>query len=116
METTSAEEVSATENGRMVGGELSPAGESAASSKRKGNPAKAKPAGAKARKTAREQRQSARTAAKGEKLVCRYCGSDDLSPSFKKRRDARCRACFKKRYSTPRGKKTKRARVAKAAD
>src|SRR5581483_109328 len=36
-----------------------------------------------------------------EKLVCRYCGSDDLAPSFKKRRDARCRACFKKRYSSP---------------
>ena len=34
----------------------------------------------------------------GGNLVCRYCGSDDLAPSFKKRRDARCRACFKKRY------------------
>ena len=33
----------------------------------------------------------------GGNLVCRYCGSDDLAPSFKKRRDARCRACFKKR-------------------
>src|SRR5580704_2378499 len=36
-----------------------------------------------------------------EKLVCRYCGSDDIAPSFKKRRDARCRAYFKKRYSSP---------------
>jgi|HubBroStandDraft_1064217.scaffolds.fasta_scaffold361019_1 hypothetical protein len=34
------------------------------------------------------------------KLVCRYCGSDDLAPSFKKRRDARCRGCFKKRYGS----------------
>jgi hypothetical protein len=57
-----------------------------------------------------------------EKLVCRYCGSDDLAPSFKKRRDARCRACFKKRYSssvarkdTKNTKKTKRTRAAKAA-
>jgi hypothetical protein len=33
-----------------------------------------------------------------EKLVCRYCGSDDLAPSFIKRRDTRCRACFKQRY------------------
>jgi hypothetical protein len=33
-----------------------------------------------------------------EKLVCRYCSSDDLAPSFIKRRDARCRACFKQRY------------------
>jgi hypothetical protein len=35
-----------------------------------------------------------------EKLVCRYCRSDDLSPSFIKRRDARCRACFKERYGS----------------
>jgi hypothetical protein len=34
----------------------------------------------------------------GNKLVCRYCGSDDLAPSFVKRRDSRCRACFKQRY------------------
>ncbi len=33
-----------------------------------------------------------------EKLVCRYCGSDDLAPSFIKRRDQRCRKCFSKRY------------------
>ena len=35
---------------------------------------------------------------KAEKLVCRYCGSDDLAPSFIKRRDRRCRKCFGKRY------------------
>jgi hypothetical protein len=35
---------------------------------------------------------------KTEKLVCRYCGSDDLAPSFIKRRDRRCRKCFSKRY------------------
>jgi hypothetical protein len=34
------------------------------------------------------------------KLVCRYCGSDDLSPSFIKRRDRRCRKCFSKRYGS----------------
>jgi hypothetical protein len=44
--------------------------------------------------------RSARGKSASEKLVCRYCGSDDLAPSFKKRRDARCRACFKKRYSS----------------
>ena len=33
-----------------------------------------------------------------EKLVCRYCGSNDLAPSFIKRRDRRCRKCFSKRY------------------
>ncbi len=43
---------------------------------------------------------------KPEKLVCRYCGSDDLAPSFIKRRDRRCRKCFSKRYgSAARGKK-----------
>jgi len=48
---------------------------------------------------------------KVEKLVCRYCGSDDLAPSFIKRRDRRCRKCFSKRYSSsappkkPRSKK-----------
>ena len=35
---------------------------------------------------------------KAEKLVCRYCGSDDLAPSFIKRRDRRCRKCFSNRY------------------
>jgi hypothetical protein len=43
-----------------------------------------------------------------EKLVCRYCGSDDLSPSFIQRRDRRCRKCFSKRYgSGARRNKTK---------
>jgi len=45
---------------------------------------------------------------KSEKLVCRYCGSEDLAPSFVKRRDRRCRKCFSKRYgSAARNKKTK---------
>ena len=45
---------------------------------------------------------------KAEKLVCRYCGSDDLAPSFIKRRDRRCRKCFGKRYgSASRTKTTK---------
>ena len=37
---------------------------------------------------------------KAKKLVCRYCGSDDLAPSFIKRRDRRCRKCFRKRYGS----------------
>ena len=37
---------------------------------------------------------------KSNKLVCRYCGSDDLAPSFIKRRDRRCRKCFSKRYAS----------------
>jgi len=65
----------------------------------------------------RQPSGSSRGASNSKKLVCRYCGSDDLSPSFKKRRDARCRACFKKRYgSAARGKKasgTRKTRVTK---
>jgi len=69
----------------------------------------AKPAAAPPQKTAKAAGRSSRTASKPEKLVCRYCGSDDLAPSFKQRRDARCRACFKQRY----GNKTKPALKAK---
>jgi hypothetical protein len=41
-----------------------------------------------------------RSSAGSSKLVCRYCGSAELAPSFIKRRDARCRACFKARYGS----------------
>src|ERR1700741_958140 len=41
--------------------------------------------------------------AKSDQLVCRYCGSDDLAPSFIKRRDRRCRKCFSKRYGSAAG-------------
>ena len=62
--------------------------------------------GKKAR-TERPQVKATRKA-KSEKLVCRYCGSDDLAPSFIKRRDRRCRKCFSKRYgSAAQTKKTK---------
>jgi hypothetical protein len=71
---------------------------------------------AKATRTPRRPPRSSNAASVTGKLVCRYCGSDDLAPSFKKRRDARCRACFKKRYSSAaRSKKTARTRKAKAA-
>jgi hypothetical protein len=54
---------------------------------------------------------------KPEKLVCRYCGNDDLAPSFKQRRDARCRACFKQRYgSAEKDKKTKPVLKAKTTE
>jgi len=44
---------------------------------------------------------------KAEKLVCRYCGSDDLAPSFIKRRDRRCRKCYSKRYGSAAREKQK---------
>ena len=56
------------------------------------------------KKAARKKAESARPPrkekgkSKSNKLICRYCGSDDLAPSFIKRRDRRCRKCFSKRY------------------
>lgn len=68
------------------------------------------PNGKKSARREPNSRRSSRkkTERKTEKLVCRYCGSDDLAPSFIKRRDRRCRKCFSKRYgSAARGKKVK---------
>ena len=65
-----------------------------------------------ASKARRAPANKSRAANDAKKLVCRYCGSDDLAPSFRKRRDARCRACFKKRYgSSAQGKKASRTRM-----
>lgn len=50
--------------------------------------------------SARPLRKEISSESKSDKLVCRYCGSDDLAPSFIKRRDRRCRKCFSKRYGS----------------
>jgi hypothetical protein len=50
---------------------------------------RAKPKAFHAAKRTKVQRRPPRrssVASNAEKLVCRYCGSDDLAPSFKKRR------------------------------
>ncbi len=66
----------------------------------KAAPRKAKPT--------RPLRKQMGSKSKPDKLVCRYCGSDDLAPSFIKRRDRRCRKCFSKRYgSAARARKAK---------
>ena len=87
-------------------------------------PAKKKAVGAapkaaratKTKKAPQRPLRSSRVASTTEKLICRYCGSDDIAPSFRKRRDARCRACFKERYgSAVRDKKTARTQKTKAA-
>jgi hypothetical protein len=52
------------------------------------------------KKAARSVRKEKDGKSKSDKLVCRYCGSDDLVPSFIKRRDRRCRKCFSKRYGS----------------
>ena len=72
------------------------------------NPAAAKQRDISAVRAKRRPKVQKHEKVKREKLVCRYCGSDDLSPSFIKRRDGRCRKCFSKRYgSGARGNKTK---------
>jgi hypothetical protein len=93
------------------------ANEASASARKKTAPAKPKGAPAsKTRKAVRRSPQSSRAKPDGEKLICRYCGSDDLAPSFRTRRDARCRACFKQRYgSAARNQKAVRTRKVKAA-
>ena len=93
------------------------ASEATASARKK--TAAAKPKGApapKTRKAAGRPLRSSRAKPEGDKLNCRYCGSDDLAPSFRRRRDARCRACFKKRYgSAARNQKAVRTRKMKTA-
>src|ERR1035441_6287212 len=54
--------------------------------RKKDGPRKAKPA--------RPLRKEMGSKSKSDKLVCRYCGSVDLAPSFIKRRDRRCRKSF----------------------
>ncbi len=69
-----------------------PIGHSSTSARKKADRKKAE--------AARPLRKETGAKSKSEKLVCRYCGSDDLAPSFIKRRDRRCRKCFSKRYGS----------------
>ena len=97
-------------------GPLTQSGKSAAPVKKQSARINSKLARAtKTTKTPQRSARSSRAATSSESLVCRYCGSDDLAPSFRKRRDARCRACFKKRYSSaPRDQKATRTQKTKA--
>ena len=80
------------EHAKLEKGEHKPIGGSSTSAPRKGVRKKAE--------FARPPRKKAGSKSKSEKLVCRYCGSDDLAPSFIKRRDRRCRKCFSQRYGS----------------
>jgi hypothetical protein len=62
-------------------------------------------------KPQRPLRKKMSSKSKSDKLVCRYCGSDDLAPSFIKRRDRRCRKCFSKRYGS--AARTRKAKLKK---
>jgi hypothetical protein len=115
-----AEEISTDKSPATSAEEQGSIEEPAASTRKKGRSDKFKRAGranSKPRKLAGTKGKSGRPTRKDDKIVCRYCGSDDLAPSFIKRRDARCRACFKKRYGLGKqSKKSRRARAAKAVD
>jgi len=74
------------------GGHKLPIGHSPSSARKKADRKEAEPA--------RPLRKETGSKSKSEKLVCRYCGIDDLAPSFIKRRDRRCRKCFSKRYGS----------------
>jgi|SRR5208337_4416473 len=76
--------------------------------RKKAAPKKAAP---KKAKPARPLRKEMGSKSKSDKLVCRYCGSDDLALSFIKRRDRRCRKCFSKRYGS--AVRTRKAKVKK---
>ena len=72
-------------------------------------PVAAEPVAALASKARRARPRKSRSATKVERLVCRYCGSDDLAPSFKRRRDARCRASSRSATVRPRPAERPRA-------
>src|SRR5216683_7825228 len=78
----------------------SPAGHDQKDAARPGSKALRKKAEPRKAKPARPLRKKTGIESKSNKLVCRYCGSDDLAPSFIKRRDRRCRKCFSKRYGS----------------
>jgi hypothetical protein len=78
-------------------------GHSPSSARKRADRKKAEPA--------RPLRKEKGSKSKSDKLVCRYCGSDDLAPSFIKRRDRRCRECFSKRYGS--AARTRKAKLKK---
>jgi len=53
--------------------------------------------------------RSSRARSRAEKVVCRYCGSDDLAPSFKKRRDSRAAPASRSAMARPRETRGPRA-------
>jgi hypothetical protein len=61
----------------------------------------------------RTSRSSRAKSTEGD-LVCRYCGSADLAPSFKKRRDARCRSLLQEALWLKDKRPTNRANHRKA--
>jgi hypothetical protein len=100
----------ANENWReaQIGRSASPQPDQTNTARSVGKKAVRKKTAPKRAKVARPLRKKIDRDSKSSRLVCRYCGSEDLAPSFIKRRDRRCRKCFSKRYgSAARAKKAK---------
>jgi hypothetical protein len=94
-----------------IGRSPSPAGQDQMDAARSaGKKAVGKKAAPRKAKPARPLRKETGSKSKSNKLVCRYCGSDDLAPSFIKRRDRRCRKCFSKRYGSAARARKRRSR------
>jgi hypothetical protein len=94
--------------GAQIGRSPSPQSNQTSTARSAGNKAARKKAAPKKAKRALPLRKKIDRESKSNRLVCRYCGSEDLAPSFIKRRDRRCRKCFSKRYgSAARAKKAK---------
>ena len=96
-------------HGAQIGRSASPAQQDQMSTVRSaGKKAVRKKTASRKAKLARPLRKKMGSESKSNRLVCRYCGSEDLAPSFIKRRDRRCRKCFSKRYgSAARARKAK---------
>jgi hypothetical protein len=95
-------------HGAQIGRSASPQPDQTSTARSAGNKAARKKAAPKKAKRALPLRKKIDRESKSNRPVCRYCGSEDLAPSFIKRRDRRCRKCFSKRYgSAARAKKAK---------
>ena len=88
-------------NGAQIGRSASPAQQDQMSTERSaGKKAVRKKTASRKTKLAPPLRKKIGRESKSNRLACRYCGSEDLAPSFIKRRDRRCRKCFSKRYGS----------------
>ncbi len=98
--------------GAQIGRSASPQPDQTSTARSAGNKAARKKAAPKKAKRALPLRKKIDRESKSNRLVCRYCGSEDLASSFIERRDRRCRKCFSKRYgSAARAKGTLKSKV-----
>src|SRR5208282_5024331 len=99
---------------KASGKQTAPAAAPKAHASRRARAAQAPTKKARATKSVKPAKATKTSKGKGEwQPICRYCGSRDLAPSFIKRHDARCRACFKNKYAGKYGAGAKSKRTKK---